>query len=271
MNQRVFDAFPFAGSPSELLLLKCRLTELYDAVDAFIIVEGRIDHQDHAKPLNYLDHQDEFAEWKDKIQYVVAETLPSIDEDSWSWAREHAQREWIGQGLHELDARPDDIVLQSDCDEIPTAIAARNVRPQRDELISFRQKAHFWAIDWLYPDPPGWQGTVACRVGTLEKLTRPGCGPFAAMRDVRNSCPKVIPTGGWHLSWLGGTPETWMRKVNSFCHPEVEDRIVKNAADYFAHGTHVDGTKMIPVEVDKTYPKWMQDASNVPDSWRRPR
>lgn len=266
---RVLDAFPFAGTTNELLLLECRLTELYDAVDQFIIVEATVDHQDHRKRLNYRDHACRYAQWADKITYVVAENMPSLEDDGWSWAREHAQRESIALGLAELDAQPDDIILQSDADEIPTALAARNVRPQRDELIAFRQRGHFWAVDWDYP--PGWQGTVACRVATLAKLRRPSCGPFAAMRDVRNSCPKVIPNGGWHFSWLGGTQEAWMQKVGSFCHPEVEQRIVDNADRYYREGIHVDGIMLRPVDVDKTWPKWMQDPANVPTNWYRPR
>ncbi len=270
MRPRVIDAFPFAGTPTELLLLECRLTELYDAVDQFVIVEAKVDHQDHPKPLNYVENEHRFFPWRDKITYVVAENMPSLAQDDWSWAREHAQRESIILGLHELDAQPDDIILQSDLDEFPTALAARNVRPQRDELISFRQRGHFWAVDWEYP--PGWQGTVACRVGMLPKLAaNRNCGPFAAMRDARNSCPKVIPNGGWHFSWLGGTPDTWMTKVRSFCHPEVEQRLVENADRYFRDGIHVDGIVMRPVEVDHTWPKWMQDPKNVPYSWRRPR
>ena len=71
-RRRIVDTFPFAGSPTELLLLECRLTELYDTVDAFVIVEAEVDHQDHPKPLNYLDNVDRFAAWKDKIVYVLA-------------------------------------------------------------------------------------------------------------------------------------------------------------------------------------------------------
>jgi flavin reductase (DIM6/NTAB) family NADH-FMN oxidoreductase RutF len=41
---RVVDCFPFNN---ELDMLECRLTELYDAVDAFVLVEARVDHQDH--------------------------------------------------------------------------------------------------------------------------------------------------------------------------------------------------------------------------------
>jgi hypothetical protein len=269
VRPRRIDAFPFAGSPTELLLLECRLTELYDAVDAFVIVEATTDHQGHAKPLNFYDHYDRFAPWKDKIVYIVADDLPTPADDEWEWAREHAQREWIGRALIILGAQPDDILMQSDADEIPTALAARNVNPRGDEKIPFHQRGHFWAIDWLYP--PGWNGTVACRVGALPSFTRDRAGCFAAMRDSRNNpSPKQILAGGWHFSWLG-THEDRMAKVRSFCHPEVEHRIVTNADRYYRDGVHVDDIKLEPVDVDHTWPKWMQDPANVPECWLRPR
>ncbi len=269
MRPRIFDAFPFAGSDTELLLLECRLTELYDAVDQFIIVEARVDHQNHPKPLNFLEHRDRYDQWKDKITYVIAAVMPDTPHHENPWAREHFQREWIQNGFP-ADVRDDDIVLQSDADEIPRPIAVRNVRPRGVEAVSFRQRGHFWAIDWLYPDPPGWSGTVAMRVGALPAIARAGVGPFTAMRNKRNANVTQLPDAGWHFSWLGRR-DAAMRKVNSFCHPEVEDRIVEKADQYYEHGVHVDGQKMLPVDVDGSWPKWMQDPDNIPASWLRPR
>ncbi len=104
---RRWDAFPFAGSETELLLLECRLTELYDAVDGFIIVEATVDHQGRPKPLNFRDNSDRFNKWEDKIHYVVADDLYTAEEFPHAknpWIREHAQREWIGRGLDQLHA-----------------------------------------------------------------------------------------------------------------------------------------------------------------------
>ena len=252
---RTYDCFPFNN---ELDLLECRLTELYDSVDGFVLVEATVDHQDHAKPLWFAEHRERYAQWTDKITHVVADDLPSLAVDNGPWAREHAQREWIGAGLHRLDAHVDDIVLQSDVDEIPTPVAARNVRPAGTNLVSFDQRGHFWAIDWIYP--PGWRGTVAARAGAIST--------FRHMRDVRNFA-MPIPDAGWHFSWLGGRTAA-LAKVGSFCHPEVRPRIETNADRYYSQGIHVDGVRLLPVEVDKSWPAWMQ-TEKVPESWRRPR
>ena len=269
MRPRRYDCFPFAGSETELLLLECRLTELYDVFDAFVVVEATVDHQYHPKELNYLEYECRFAPWRDKIVYVVADGLPSPEEAPGPWGREHAQREWIAQGLEEIGADDDDIVFQSDADEIPSPLAARNVTPHRNQMISLHQRGHFWAIDWLYPFDKGWRGTVAARYGAIKTLADARrSGPFAAMRDSRNRNPHM--QGGWHFSWLGG-PDAWTNKVRSFCHPEVEDRLSLHAEKYWREGWHVDGEKMTAVDVDRTWPVWMQEGSRVPENWYRPR
>ncbi len=270
MKARRFDTFPFCGTETELLLLECRLTELYDTVDAFVIVEANVDHMDNPKPLNYLEHKARFEPWADKIEYVIADRLPTMNENDWFWSREHAQREYIGAGLERLDAQPNDIVLQSDADEIPRPLAVRNVNPNVNcQVISFHQKGHFWAVDWLHPNP--WGGTTACRFGHIDELRRESVSPFAAMRDARNMTrPANIPNAGWHFSWLGGKSIHWETKKRMFCHSE---QMREWTPEYnFANGVHpTDRVKMRPVEVDSTYPKWMQDPKNIPASWRRPR
>jgi hypothetical protein len=137
--------------------------------------------------------------------------------------------------------------------------------------VSFGQKGHFWAVDWLYPHV--WCGTVATRVGNLPALAHGTAGPFTMMRNSRNM-NTVLPNGGWHWSWLGG-PEAAARKVGSFCHPEVEKQMPMDDLDwYWREGYHVGGgeggapVQMAPVEVDHTYPKWMQNRENVPDDWK---
>lgn len=269
---RRFDAFPFAGTPTELLLLECRLTELYDTADKFIIVEATTDHMGNTKPLNYLEHECTFKPWADKIVYVVADDLPTVADNDWFWAREHAQREYIGEGLRLVEANPDDILLQSDLDEIPKPLAVRNVNPgPASSVVSFQQRGHFWAVDWQMPTP--WQGTTACRVSHVESLRRESVSPFAAMRDARNMTrPTTIPNAGWHFSWLGGNWEAWNLKHRMFCHSGQVRDFDNSAERWYREGIHpTDSTKMIPVDVDKTFPIWMQDPTNIPAGWLRPR
>ena len=261
---KVIDSFPFNN---ELDMLECRLTELYDAVDHFVLVEATVDHQDHQKPLHYQENRERFAPWADKIVHVVAGDMPTLADDNDPWAREHAQREYIGVGLVRIGVNDNDVVLQSDVDEIPSPLAARNVRPPG--LWSFEQHLHCFAIDWEHPLP--WYGTVAATVGTLGRFKEM---PFSYMRDARITaqCPPHLRNAGHHFSWLGGR-DAQIAKVNSFCHPEIlldgnVERMLNEDA-YLKHGWHVDGHRQAPCEIDATYPKWIRDG-NAPDIWFRP-
>lgn len=268
MIDEVIDSFMFFN---EFDILEMRLMELYDAVDHFVIVEADVDHQDHPKPYHlseYIDQGGErFDAWIDKIHVVRATNLPSAADDSDPWAREHAQREWIAEGLRDIDAQPNDILMQSDVDEIPRALVARNVQPGRT-LISIGMRGHFWAVDWFYPAK--WCGTVVGTVATV--LASHPTMPFTHMRDVRTTAYCPIPDGGWHFSWLGG-PELAAAKLGAFCHPEVADRIDAGIADdlsFWRDGVHVDGVKMEPLDIDAGWPEFIT-AGLAPASWFRPR
>ena len=262
---KIIDAFPFNN---ELDLLQMRCEELYDAVDAMVLVEAPKDHQDHDKPLYFAEHRDRFSAWADKIVHVVAGPMPSKAEDADPWAREHAQREFIRDGLAHLDLTDHDVILQSDVDEIPRALHARNVRPGGKAWV-FGQRGHFWAVDWLHPVQ--WRGTVAMTVKGLSLLSE--ARRFAYMRDLRLTAemPPHLADAGWHFSWLGGS-DAAIRKVGSFCHPEVEGQIREGLAnnEFLRGGYHVDRTKMAPVEVNEEWPAFIRER-RCPESWWRPR
>lgn len=255
-RQRVYDTFMTAGNDTEMALLECRLTELYDAIDGFVIIEAEMDHQGHPKPLGYTPER--FERWADKITYVVAE-LPSVDDEPDHWEREQFQREWARVGLERFGIDGDDIVLHGDLDEIPRAICARNVRPYGKEYVAFQMRGHFHAIDWLYP--PGWSGTVAARYETIFS--------FRHMRDRRNRATQ-LPDAGWHFSWLGG-PQVAVTKANQFAHAEVAQRVEADPLRWWREGIHVDGIKMAAVDVNTSWPAWMLVRANVPECWYRPR
>ena len=70
MTRRVYEAFLFCD---ELDLLEARLIELDSAVYRHVLVEAPVTFQGTPKPLHYLENQDRFAPWKDKIIHVVAD------------------------------------------------------------------------------------------------------------------------------------------------------------------------------------------------------
>ncbi len=264
---KIIDTIPFFN---EFEVLTCRLTELYDVVDHFIVVEADITHQGAPKPYWLSERLDEFAEFKDKLIVVRASGLPTATEDPDHWCRELGQRDHVLAGIAPLDLGPDDIILHGDCDEIPRPLYARNIRPGRSVQV-FGMRHHCHAIDWLHPQV--WFGTTATTVRGLAGL---GPQPFRNMRNLRQqvACPDHMRDAGWHLGWLGG-PERAVIKAEAFLHPEVIDRVRAAAADpdghfYWREGYHVHGEKLAPVDVDESWPRWVFEG-NAPQSWYRPR
>lgn len=258
----IVDSFMFNN---ELDMLECRLVEIADAVDHVIAVEADVDHQDHPKPFVLSENLDRFAEWKDKLVVVRATGLPSAKDYPDPWARELAQREHVRTGFEQIGGVPSDcLVLHGDIDEIPTRTAINVARtPTARGFCGSKQRGHFFAVDWLYPHP--WLGTVYGRAKDI--------GSFADMRTLRTLLPshRYIP-GGWHLSWLGGD-EANLAKLGSFCHPEVEDRIhagLQAGNTFLNGGVHVDGEQMTPVDVDKSWPRYVFER-RCPENWFRPR
>lgn len=250
----IFDTFMFHD---ELDVLECRLYELQDISDlVHVIVEADVTHQDTPKPSHYLDNRDRFAPWKDRIVHVWATGLPTAADAPNPWAREHAQREHIARGLN--DAAADDVIIESDVDEIPTALVVRNLRPRG--FVALEQRCFSMAVDWEHPQP--WRGPVASTVGHVKT--------FTAMRDARMFAP-ALPAAGWHLGWLGGQ-DAQRRKLNAWCHPEIKDRTIPGIEqDFFLReGWHVDGVKLKPVDVDESWPRWVVEG-HCPTSWFRPR
>jgi hypothetical protein len=265
MRPLVVDTFPFNN---ELDMLQCRLEEMADAVDFFVAVEADVDHQDHPKPYHLTENLDRFEAWSDKLIVVRATGLPTATDDPDPWARELAQREYLIDGLRQIHEKreltPDAIVLHGDVDEICRSLHVKNVRP-RNGFVTFEQRLHCFAVDWLHPDP--WGGTVAA---TVEQMGTLGKWPFQKMRNTRNA-NNPIADAGWHLSWLGGK-EAALKKLGSFCHPEIAERtLVGLTSDlYLREGFHVDGRRMTPVEVDDTWPAFIRER-RCPSEWFRPR
>ena len=261
----IIDTFPFNNEHD---LLQCRLEEMAPAVDYFIAVEADVDHQDHPKPYHLSENLSRFDAWSDKLIVIRATGLPTHADDPDPWARELAQREYLFEGLQQINKRrelsKDDIVLHGDVDEICRSLHTRNVRP-RGRFITFEQRLHCFAVDWLHPDP--WGGTVAATLGDFARL---GSCPFQKLRNTRNA-NEALTDAGWHLSWLGGK-EAALKKLGSFCHPEIAERtLVGLTSDlYLREGFHVDGRKMTPVDVNEEWPAFIYER-RCPSEWFRPR
>ena len=147
----VYDCFTFFN---EMDILEIRLNELDEVVDYFVIVESTRTFQKKEKPL-YLNLDDErIIKFKDKIIHIVVDEFPNFF-TYWrvpkTWDYENHQRNAIARGLKNVS--PDDIIIVSDVDEIPSAkkiIENLNL----NQPIVFQQKFFYYFLNYAIVKAP---------------------------------------------------------------------------------------------------------------------
>lgn len=259
---RVFDVFPL-GYETDVLLL--RLQTLADVVDEFCIVEG--DRWYTGAPRGWLlpalSLSERFRPFLDRIHWrgVELPEHPYVDpEDMGSpysgpaWQREDVLR---GQMLPLVDsagARPDDIVILSDADEIPNPgaivwaqeqIRLEAIHPGEVSLIRLPGHYHqlrldLRAVNSLSPEYL-WEWRQPL-IGRRRAFTH--AQHDRAERQKAEDTLTVPPyvARGWHFT-CQGTPADIAHKLRSYSHDELSDITADNVAGYIEHreaiGHHV--------------------------------
>ena len=210
---RVFDCFTFFN---ELDLLDLRLNELASVVDHFVIAEARLTFTGKTKPLYFHENRERFAPFLDRIIHVVVEDFPRTTS---SWEREIHQRDCVRRGLG--GARPQDILLLSDVDEIPRAAAVAAMRaapPARNEVVCFSLDWHAYYLNLRLREKWERLGPRAIRLGSLVTINglrgvyapaptfaRDAVRWLKACRRMRTLVRRrVLADAGWNFTWLGG-------------------------------------------------------------------
>lgn len=255
---RIFDTFMFSD---EMDMLWFRLSHLKGKVHKHVIAEANATHR--GVPRNFVLQRHLsccLREYADRIIIVQAHFPEGLIEP---WAREHYQRDSITVALAGQDTRPEDLILVSDVDEIPSDVAL-NVQ-LLDGPAALRQRVFHSAVDWEYPEPQ--LTSVIARVSQLQ-------WPFslAALRDHRYSLP-VIEDAGWHFSWLGTTGERQRKLAERTCHlemPPEEWQAISEGRTYESGAHYAPDAQVKAVEVDGTWPEYIRSRKCRPH-WFRPR
>lgn len=212
MPRKIVDCFTFYN---EYKMLKFRLTELYDVVDHFVIVEADKTHAGANKEMNFLRIEKEIKQFLDKVIYIQVTDMP-IGNDA--WAREKHQRNCISRGLDVLDLNGDDIVVITDCDEIPDPNSLKeSLGHVILQPVILRQDLYYFNLStrvnnkWYHP-----------KLATYD-LVKEYKGP----ENIRMSNSTwMIERGGWHFSYFFDV-EMIQNKLKNFAHQEfnTEDLI----------------------------------------------
>lgn len=182
----------------ELDMLELRLRTLENVVDEFIVVEAFQTHSGQPKPFHVQNHRGRFSRWEGRLSILAADLTADH-----SWKREYQHRAFIKRGWDFAIARPGDLLIVADVDEIPRPEAIAEIGPDgaRLELDFYYYNAHTRVNE-------GWS------IGVL---------PYDAEADpnrVRTLAGHDVPTiqhAGWHFSYFGGADRI-VGKLDAFMH-----------------------------------------------------
>lgn len=205
-SPKIFDCFPFNN---ELDILDRRFSELYATVDRFIIVEATKTHGNKPKELNFNNNIQRFEKYLNKITYIVIDDYTSLD----SWSIERHQRDCIMRGL--TQCKNNDIIIISDCDEIPSVEAIKSYKPE-DGIKSFEMELYYYNMQTKAADP--WREAKIAPYRAVKEKTP--CG-------IRYTPCEVIPNGGKHLSYFGDVQKI-IKKIEDTAHQEYNKNEFKD-------------------------------------------
>lgn len=194
----IIDSFVFNN---ELEVLEIRLSELYNHVDKFILVEASKTQTRLNKPFYFEENKNRFSRYLDKIVHVKLEDFKSGGEADWSM--ENFQRESIGVGLdmiHKKDKlSAEDIIMISDVDEVPRGDILDEVFLKVNSGTDVLSLNHYFCSYFLNLFAPSrnWYGTVVSKLDVLQRV------PIQYLRSVKDSLFH-IENAGWHFSGVGG-------------------------------------------------------------------
>jgi Glycosyltransferase family 17 len=215
---KIYDCFTFYN---EFDLLELRLTELYEHVDQFVIVEANQTFTNKPKDFNFEQHQARYAKWMDKIRYIRVEDMPG---DSDPWVNETHQRNAIARGLD--DAEDDDIIIISDCDEIIRGAAVDHIRNSEASLFALRMPLYNFKFNYMRVSQGVYDvWAMAVRhslfadidANTLRGMRFQFTG--APLQFSNDGC-ELIEHSGWHFGYMGDN-KYLQDKAQSFSHQNV--------------------------------------------------
>ncbi|MCM1266974.1 MAG: glycosyl transferase GT17 family protein [Bacteroidales bacterium] len=267
----IFDCIPFFN---ELDILKLRMQILAPLVDYFVLEEAAVTFSGEPKEMVFAKNRVLFSEFEDKIRYVAVEDSPM--EGVTTHERDKYQKNQLIRAL--ADAKPEDIIIFSDVDEIPDpdtlARILRDFDPEK--IYHFAQRMFYCFLNMeevsgnllsITGEFPGvekrqWLGTKVCSFAGL-----PAEG-IVFLREVSPTDPRSVrvPAGGWHFGYMGGDGERDVAKrigvkVQAAAHQEYNNkRYLNEAVDRLLCGEDIfdRDARFVRVEIDESFPVYLR-------------
>jgi hypothetical protein len=215
---RVFDCFTFYN---ELDIAELRIQELWDVVDFFVIAEANTTHQNNSKPFYLKDNWARFEPYKEKIRHIMIEDMP-CDKDT--WVNERYQRFSLSRGL--TDLQPNDIVIVSDCDEIPRPAAIAAIKEDTNDYDRYilAIPLNYYKFNYMMVTPVHKQNNIMVTRGRVftdpqnERARTFHTGNLPPHYADDHLC--ILEHAGWHFTYFGQT-DFAKNKIANFAHNET--------------------------------------------------
>lgn len=272
----VIDCVPFFN---ELDILLLRLNILDPYVDKFIIEEATMTFSGEEKELCFEKNKKLFETFLHKITYIIVKDTPV---KALTHERDYFQKNHLIDGVKEVGASSDDVIIFGDVDEIPNPIVLTDIIKNFDKTKVYHlAQRNFYAflnmeeksgkllsITGEFPEiaetDRKWLGT---KITSLDNIPKEG---IVRLRDLVSVCDKRsvrVADGGWHFGYMGGHGERNAAKrigvkVKAAAHQEYNDReILAETMDRLVLGQDIFGrdARFERVEIDDTYPGYLRE------------
>lgn len=277
----IIDTFPFN---KDFNALEIRYEELKNSVDIFVASESAFTHSGLPKELHLTRASEVRSKMGEQLVVLGSKHKPMTKNPR---TREMLQRQQITKYLRSLNLAPSDLIIHSDCDEIPRASVIDELARRKDSVdvileldnyanyINARDgiwprgrvvsQSNFRSIQHMRADIFIRQASEFRRhrlpIMRLTDFWSSKRFPFNSLPEivsVRNL--EVISKGGWHFNNLIEEHEI-IQKIESSCHvewdtPEVREAAInnyRNASDIYT------GQRHEIVQIDETFPRHVRE------------
>ena len=270
----VYDLIPFFN---EIDILKLRLGVLSPYVDKFIIEEATMTFSGQEKELCFEKNRDKFKDFLDKIVYIKVTDTPAVAQ---THERDYFQKNHLVEGLKQVGATEDDVIIFGDCDEFPNPKVLEKIIAEFDKTKVYHlAQRNFYAfvnmeessgkllsITGEFPEiaekDRKWLGT---KVSSILNIPDEGIVRMRDLCKVTDENAVRVADGGWHFGYMGGEHETDPIKrigvkVKAAAHQEYSEReVILETMDRLVLGQDIFGRDATfkRVEVDDSYPDYL--------------
>jgi beta-1,4-mannosyl-glycoprotein beta-1,4-N-acetylglucosaminyltransferase len=236
------ECFPFFN---ELDLLEIRLEITSNYIDYWVISESRKTFSGKEKPLYLRENLDSrFSKYKDRIRIVEYDCGGS------PWHNEFESRNSLGRYVLS-NFNSDDIVILSDCDEIPDY---RKITFNEELPAIIETKGYYYYLNCK--QNMDFRIVSMFKVDVLREIETYRMRACAGMQKC------IIEDAGWHWSFLGGADRI-KDKIDAYAHQDMNDpsiinnHTIQKNVDDFKDIFGREEFKYFLVEIDSSFPEYI--------------